>query len=118
MLIDIDSQANLTTAMVPNDRISELNNASRTIYHLFLGALTGGTNLVNVIARPPLIVSNVTRGLSSDRAKLDMVISVPDLAQIDEDMLSMWEKGEPVLPRDFGMSLEKPWNPQFTSTTS
>ncbi len=94
LAIDIDSQANLTNAMVPIERISALNRESRTIYHLFMAALTGGATLVDVVAQPPLIVSNISRGLISEKATLDMVISVPDLAQLDEHMLEMWEAGE------------------------
>ena len=94
LAIDIDSQANLTNAMVPIERISVLNRESRTIYHLFMAALTGNATLVDVVAQPPLIVSNISRGLISEKATLDMVISVPDLAQLDEHMLEMWENGE------------------------
>ena len=92
--IDIDSQANLTTAMVSNERINELRDGARTIYHLFLAALTGSATLVDVIAQPPLIVSNIARGLTAKGATLDMVISVPDLAELDERMLEMWDSGE------------------------
>ena len=99
LAIDIDSQANLTTAMVPSERISALYSASRTVYHLFLAALTGGATLLDVVAEPPLIVSNISRGLTPTGAALDMVISVPDLAQLDEDMLAMWESQEPAPQR-------------------
>ena len=54
LAIDMDSQANLTTAMVPSDRITELYRGDRTIYPLFLAALTGGATLVDVVAQPPL----------------------------------------------------------------
>ena len=95
LAIDMDSQANLTNAMVSADHISRLNHGSKTIYHLFLAALTGGAKLPDVIAQPNMIVSNISRGLMPERAALDMVISVPDLAQLDENMLEMWDDGKP-----------------------
>ena len=52
LAIDMDSQANLTTAMVPSDRITELYRGDRTIYPLFLAALTGWATLVDVVAQP------------------------------------------------------------------
>ena len=110
LAIDIDSQANLTSAMVDSERISELNRDYRTIYHLFSAALTGDADLQDVVARPPLVVSNVSRGLSAPGATLDMVISVPDLAQLDEDMLEMWEGGEGA-PASFRYVLKKALEP-------
>ena len=92
LAIDIDSQANLTSAMVASDQIIQLRRESRTIYHLFLAALTGGAKLEEVVA-PRLAASNVARGLMSREAVLDMVTSLPDLAQLDEEMLAMWENG-------------------------
>ena len=82
LAIDIDSQANLTTAMMPGERISELYSRARTIYHLFSAALTGTAALSDVVAQPPLIVSNTSRGLIPERATLDMIISVPDLGNL------------------------------------
>lgn len=110
LAIDIDSQANLTSAMVAGERISELKGDDRTIYHLFYAALTGGADLLDVVARPPLVVSNIARGLSAPRATLDMVISVPDLAQLDEKMLEMWEGGERA-PAGFRYVLRKALEP-------
>ncbi len=107
LVIDTDSQANLTTAMVSSDRISEL---TRTIYHLFLAKLTGEAKLLDVVARPPLVVSNISRGLIADRATLDMVVSVPDLAQLDEHMLDMWEHGQPA-PQAFRYILKEALEP-------
>lgn len=98
LLIDIDSQANLTSAMVPSDHIGRLNREHKTIYHLFRGALTGGAKLEEILA-PRLVVSNIARGLITERAALDMVISLPDLAQLDEEMLEMWERRQPAPPR-------------------
>ena len=115
LAIDIDSQANLTTAMLPSDRVSALNGESRTIYHLFLAALTGRAALQDVVARPQLVVSNVSRGLIARNAALDMVISVPDLAQLDEEMLAMWENGQRA-PERFRYVLKEalePAKPQY-----
>jgi chromosome partitioning protein len=108
LAIDLDSQANLTFAMVPPERIRELRGSQRTIYHLFLQALQGRISIQDVVARPPLIVSNVARGLGVQRttAALDMVISLPDLAQLDEQMLVMWEQGE-TAPKEFRYVLKK-----------
>ena len=111
LAIDIDSQANLTFAMVPSDRIRELRSGRRTIYHLFLEALGGRISIQDVVARPPLIVSNVARGLvQGSSASLDMVISLPDLAQLDEQMLEMWEGGKPA-PKEFRFVLRKALEP-------
>ena len=110
LVIDIDSQANLTSAMVSNDRIEELKRDSRTIYHLFWAALTGSADLLEVVARPPLVVSNIARGLVAPSATLDMVVSAPDLAQLDEDMLEMWENGE-VAPTGFRYVLRRALEP-------
>ena len=110
LAIDIDSQANLTSAMVAADRIEQLKGESRTIYDLFQAALTGSTNLLEVVARPPLVVSNIARGLTAPRATLDMVISVPDLAQLDENMLELWERGESA-PAEFRYVLQKALEP-------
>jgi chromosome partitioning protein len=107
LTIDIDSQANLTYAMVPSDRIRQLEREGRTIYHLFSQALGGSISLQDVVARPPLIVSNISRGLvRNSSAGLDMVISLPNLAQLDENMLTMWEHGKPA-PKEFRYVLKK-----------
>ena len=113
LAIDIDSQANLTTAMVPGERISELYSRARTIYHLFSAALTGTAALSDVVAQPPLIVSNTSRGLIPERATLDMIISVPDLAQLDEDMLGMWERKESA-PMRFRYTLTEALEPAIS----
>ncbi len=102
----MDSQANLTYAMVSPDRIQQLRNESRTIYHLFRQSLEGGVSLKDVVARPPLIVSNVARGLAGSNAALDMVISLPDLAQLDDEMLTMWEN-ERAAPTEFRYVLKQ-----------
>ena len=110
LAIDIDSQANLTWAMVASDRIDQLKGESRTIYDLFRAALTGSADLLEVVARPPLVVSNIARGLTAPSATLDMVISAPDLAQLDEDMLELWERGESA-PSEFRYVLQKALQP-------
>ena len=110
LAIDIDSQSNLTSAMVSTDQIQQLKDSGRTIYDLFQAALTGDSDLQGVLARPPLVVSNIARGLTSPNASLDMVISIQDLAQLDEDLLAMWESGK-AAPKDFRYVLRRVLEP-------
>jgi chromosome partitioning protein len=94
LVIDLDSQSNLTTAMVPGNDIRSLEQQKRTIYDLFEAALSQQpVQLKQYVASPPLIVSNVTRGGVS--ARLDMVISTTSLAQLDDKMLKLWESNKP-----------------------
>lgn len=97
LLIDLDSQYNLTQAMVRPEFIDRLREEGKSIHHLFQQALQGGQpKAEDFIARPPLIVSNIAHW--GDHTGLDMIIALPDLAQLDEEILEKWQKGEPAPP--------------------
>jgi len=99
LLIDMDAQANLSYIMVPYRWIKSQEDNHRTIYHFFSSALSGQLGAFgDFVARPPLIVSNITRNfdatLNRSRETLDMVISTPAVAQLDEELLELWEQGK------------------------
>ena len=96
LVIDMDAQANLSYCMVSPERIQQQANEGRTTYHIFLNALSGqDVNMRQFIAAPPLIVSNIARSSMRDYdAPLHMVVSTPSVAQLNEDLLSIWEKGQ------------------------
>jgi len=101
LLIDMDAQANLSYIMVPVRWISSQTESRRTIYHFFESAIAGqSVSLHDFIARPPLIVSNINRRfdhkLKRSEETLDMVISTPQVAQLDERLLQLWENGQPM----------------------
>jgi len=87
LLIDLDSQHNLTQAMVKPDFVDRLRREGRSVYHLLQPALRNrSVDLEKFIARPPLIVSNISRW--GTKEGLDMIIALPDLTQIDEEMVT------------------------------
>ena len=96
LIIDMDAQANLSYCMVSPQRIQQQERDGRTTYHIFRNALNGqDVNMERFIAAPPLIVSNIARSSMKDHdAPLHMVVSTPSVAQLDEDLLSIWENGQ------------------------
>lgn len=98
LLIDMDAQANLSYCMVPGHQIEAQNRESRTTYHLFRDALQGKqVDISRFITHPPLVVSNIARGLMHrPGTRVDMVVSTPTVAQLDEDLMDMWEQKKPV----------------------
>lgn len=98
LLIDMDAQANLSYCMVPSHQIEAQNRGSRTIYHLFRDALNGKrVDISRFITHPPLVVSNIARGLMHRPGTLiNMVVSTPSVAQLDEDLMEMWEQKKAV----------------------
>ncbi|MBI4289161.1 MAG: AAA family ATPase [Chloroflexi bacterium] len=94
LLIDFDSQANLTTAMVRQLYIeNDLEPGGYTIYHLFKRFIEGqSASILDVICPHPEWVSNIRREPSPGRMTLDMVISTQAMASFDEEMLNMWEE--------------------------
>ena len=96
LVIDMDAQANLSYCMVPPGRIQQQEREGRTTYHIFRNALNGqDVNIEQFIAAPPLVVSNIARSSMRDYdAPLHMVVSTPSVAQLDEDLLSIWERGQ------------------------
>ena len=101
LIIDMDAQANLSYIMVPLRWITSQTETRRTIYHFFESAIAGRpVSLHDFIAHPPLIVSNINRRfdpeLNQSEETLDMVISTPQVAQLDERLLQLWESGQPM----------------------
>lgn len=96
LLIDMDAQANLSYIMVPYRWIEAQEQNHKTIYHFFQSAISSQPgSIADFVARPPLIVSNINRqfdsALNRSRETLDMVISTPSVAQLEEDLLKLWE---------------------------
>ena len=111
LLIDMDAQANLSYIMVPYRWITSQTENKRTIYHFFESAILGQqVSLNDYVARPPLIVSNINREFISElnrsRETLDMVISTPQVAQLDEKLLQLWESGQP-MPKNLRNTLKE-----------
>ncbi|MEK9149105.1 MAG: AAA family ATPase, partial [Candidatus Desantisbacteria bacterium] len=105
LLLDLDSQCNLTYAMMKNDHFTHLRNSYKTVYHIFKNALDGRIRPVNnCICDQHLWVSNIARG--PIQPTLDMVVAAPDLAQLDVEMLALWESGQPA-PNRFNETLKK-----------
>ena len=98
LLIDMDAQANLSYCMLPESEIQRQNREGRTIYHLFKKALTDGyLDISEFITQPPLVVSNVARGgMFRHDTNVHMVVSTPSVAQLDEDLLELWENNKPM----------------------
>ena len=95
LLMDMDAQANLSYCMIPDDQIVNQTRDRRTAYHLLRAGFSGGPlDVRDYITQPPLVVSNIARsGVLNRDALLHMVISTPNVAQLDEDLISLWEKG-------------------------
>lgn len=111
LLVDMDAQANLSYIMVPQRSIQSQIVNHRTIYDFFESALHGKTRpLTDFITTPPLVVSNINRQfkveLGRSEQTLDMVISTPMVAQLDNEVLDLWEAGEP-MPKGLRFSLKE-----------
>ncbi len=92
LLIDMDAQANLSYIMAPDGYIQSQEDNQRTIYDFFLSVLSGQPRgLSEFVASPPLTVSNIKRefisALHRSRETLDMVISSPEVAQLDQALI-------------------------------
>ena len=113
LLIDFDSQANLTTAMVRHLHIQEhLVPNGYTIYNLYASFLKGEFRPITDFVCPnPNYVSNVDRypGIT-----LDIAISSPELARLDEEMLTLWENGGKV-PQGMRFVLKEALQPALES---
>ena len=96
LLIDMDAQANLSYCMMHPDSVRRQHQEGRTSYHLFRDALHGKySDVENFIAKPPLGVSNVARSsMSTYGTNIHMIVSTPNVAELDEELLTLWEKGE------------------------
>jgi cellulose biosynthesis protein BcsQ len=100
----MDAQANLSHLMVPYRSIKSQEDNHRTIYDFFKLALSGKTSSINDFVAPPMIVSNINR--SGSRETLDMVISTPGVAQLDEELLKLWKEGKP-MPTNLEFALKE-----------
>ena len=100
LLIDMDAQANLSYCMVPGDQIENQNRQGRTAYHLLKAGFYDDTlDVGRYITQPPLVVSNIARsGMNVHSTTIHMVISTPDVAQLDADLMDLWEKGRRMPP--------------------
>ena len=94
LLIDMDAQANLSYIMIPARQIELQQRENKTtLYHFFESILFGQPKPLSAfVARPPMIVSNINR--SGARETLDIVISTPEVAQLDQRLLDMWKEGK------------------------
>ena len=95
LLIDMDAQANLSYCMVPEHQIVRQRDGGRTAYHLLQkGFYDVQQDIGDYITQPPLVVSNIARfGQGTD---IHMVVSTPDVAQLDEDLLRLWDNDHPI----------------------
>ena len=114
LLIDMDAQANLSYIMVPYRWIETQEKNQKTIYHFFQSSLSGQRRpIADFVARPPLMVSNINRVFRTDLNRseqtLDMVISTPSVAQLEEDLLKLWEAKKP-MPANLRSALEEGLN--------
>ncbi|HPD15063.1 MAG TPA: AAA family ATPase [Planctomycetota bacterium] len=100
LLIDMDAQANLTYCMVPSNSIQQQRESERTLYHLLQRALRNDpVSIPDFITQPPLVVSNIQRSSLVGPhypGVLHMIVSVPDVAELDEELVQLWEGGRPM----------------------
>lgn len=94
----MDAQANLSYCMLPEREIQRQEREERTIYHLFQKALRDEElNISEFVTQPPLVVSNIARGgMFRYETNIHMVVSTPSVAQLDEDLLKLWENNKPM----------------------
>jgi len=98
LLIDMDAQGNLSYCMVPSSEIQTQERNRRTIYHLIRAAMDGTTVDINqFVTHPPFIVSNIARSAAMNYpGAIDMIVSIPAVAELDEYLLELWEKKQPM----------------------
>lgn len=98
LLIDMDAQANLSYCMLPENGIRNQEDGGRTIYHLFQKALLGEQpDITDFITQPRFVVSNIARSSMLEyETNISMVVSTPSVAQLDEDLLALWDDNKPM----------------------
>lgn len=96
LLIDMDAQANLSYCMVPDRQIDRQDREGRTAYHLLrAGFERDDLDVGNYVTQPPLVVSNIARsGMNTYGTNIHIVTSTPTVAQLDWDLLDLWDAGE------------------------
>ena len=112
LLIDMDAQANLSYCMVPDHQIQRQNRERRTAYHLLrAGFQSGHLDIEDYITQPPLVVSNIARsGMHTHGTDIHMVVSTPDVAQLDEDLMNLWDGGQS-MPQEVRQTLLRALEP-------
>lgn len=97
LVIDMDSQANLTYAMISLDTVGTQRAKNRTVYNFYKQIIGGKLpKISDFIASPPLVVSNISRWTIHDTpANIEMIVSIPDMAELDEDLLLEPERPDP-----------------------
>ena len=112
LLIDMDAQANLSYCMVPGHQIGRQRQERRTAYYLLRAGFEGGPiDVSDFITQPPLVVSNIARsGMITYGTNIHMVVSTPDVAQLDEDLMRLWEAGRS-MPREVRQTLARAIEP-------
>ena len=93
--------------MMHPDSVRNQHTQGRTSYHLFRSALNGiHSDIDAFIAKPPLGVSNIKRsGMNTHGTNLHMIVSTPSVAELDEELLKLWESGNPI-PSDIRDTLK------------
>lgn len=89
LLIDLDSQSNLSSAVVPPETLQAFKKKRASIYHLFLNLLhperSEQWDIKDAIVKE---CSNVR-----NNGNLSVILSLPELGQFDEDLADVLEKG-------------------------
>ena len=112
LLIDMDAQANLSYCMVPAYQVDQQNRNERTAYHLLRAGFSDQSiDVGDYIAQPPLVVSNILRSaMLTPNTDVHMVVSTPDVSQLDEDLMNLWDEGRP-MPAHLRHTLERAIGP-------
>jgi chromosome partitioning protein len=92
LAIDLDPQTNLSWAIAPQGLVDQKYSEHKTIYHFFKNVIDKDKELGSLSLSPYIIQgqSNVSRMKGPD-----LVLSAPDLGQLDEDLLERFERGSP-----------------------
>ena len=90
LLIDLDSQSNLSSALVPSNDLASYREKRASIYHLFLNLVNRdkfkqGWDIDNAVVKS---CSNIQQNNN-----LNAILSLPELGQFDEDLADALEKG-------------------------
>ena len=112
LLIDMDSQANLSYCMIPAEQITMQENQNRTTYHLLKAGFTDEPlDIGDYITSPPLVVSNIARGgMLTYETDIHMVTSTPTVAELDEDLMQLWADEKP-MPQQIRQTLQRAIEP-------
>lgn len=88
LLVDVDPQYNMSSALLPVAKVTELGNQGKSVYHMFKSALVGTNwDIGQAIVKD---CSNIYGNIN-----LHTIVSGPDLGRLDEDILECWLTGAP-----------------------